>query len=263
MLRIWLPILLLVGTEGAAKPPKLTVFIAVDALGSDTLQRIRPRLSDGLARLLSEGAFFPNARYEYAETVTSPGHTTLITGANPSRHGIVANQILDRTTGDRLPAFTYPSYRLVGALQATDAASSPQGLLAETLSDRLRVSTQNRGHTVAISAKARAAIPMAGRLGQAWWFSDAAGGFISSAFYVEELPGWVKSFNDRNPPASYFRKSWTPIRPAAEYGGKNLGQFAVHRMGLGRAFPHPLTGGLSAPGPSPTHAPLSTPSLTQ
>jgi predicted AlkP superfamily pyrophosphatase or phosphodiesterase len=263
MLRIWLPILLLVGAEGVAKPPKLTVFIAVDSLGSDTLQRIRPRLSDGLARLLSEGAYFPNARYEYAETVTSPGHTTLITGANPSRHGIVANQILDRTTGDRLPAFTYPSYPLVGAPQATDAASSPQGILAETLSDHLVVSTQNRGHAVAISAKARAAIPMAGRLGQAWWFNDAAGGFISSAFYVEELPGWVKSFNDRNLPASYFHKSWTPIGLAAEYVGKNLGQFAVDRVGLGRAFPHPLTGGLSTPGPEANQALQSTPYLDQ
>src|SRR6266851_436555 len=153
MLRIWLPILMLVGAEGAAKPPKLTVFIAVDALGSDTLQRIRPRLSDGLARLLSEGAYFPNARYEYAETVTSPGHTTLIIGAN---------QILDRATGDRLPAFTDPSHPLVGAPQAKDAATSPHEILAETLSDHLRVSTQNRGHTVAISTKARGAIPMAG-----------------------------------------------------------------------------------------------------
>src|SRR5713101_1370529 len=247
MLRIWLPILMLVGAEGAAKPPKLTVFIAVDALGSDTLQRIRPRLSDGLARLLSEGAYFPNARHEYAETVTSPGHTTLITGANPSRHGIVANQILDRATGDRLPAFTDPSHPLVGAPQAKDAATSPHEILAETLSDHLRVSTQNRGHTVAISTKARGAIPMAGRLGQAWWFNDAAGGFISSAFYVQELPGWVKRFNDRNLLASYFHKSWTPIRPAAEYVGKNVGQFAVDRLNLGRAFPHPLTGGRDAP----------------
>jgi predicted AlkP superfamily pyrophosphatase or phosphodiesterase len=263
MLRIWFPILLLASAEGAAKPPRLTLFIAVDALSSDSLQRIRPRLSGGLARLLSEGAYFPNARYEYAETVTSPGHTTLITGANPWRHGVVANQILDRATGDPLSAFTYPSYPWVGAPTLPGGASSPQDILAETLSDHLRLSTQNRGQTIAISAKARAAIPMAGRLGQAWWFSNAAGGFVSSAFYVQELPGWVKGFNKRNLPASYFHKIWAPLKPAGEYVGKNLNQFAIDQLGLGRVFPHPLTDGRSEPGPAANEALQFTPYMDQ
>ena len=263
MLRNWLLTLLIVGTEAAAKPPRLTLFIAVDALGSDTLQRIRPRLTGGLARLISEGAFFPNAHYEYAETVTCPGHTTLITGANPWRHGIVANQIIDRASGEPLPAFSHPPYPLIGAPTAPEAASSPQGVLAETLSDHLRVSTQNRGQVVSISGKSRAAIAMAGRRGQAWWFSAATGGFASSAYYIQELPAWVKRFNDRKLAAGYFRKTWTPLRAPGDYLGKNVGQFAIDAFGLGRAFPHPLTGGLSAPGLPSNQALQTTPYMDQ
>src|SRR5262249_59957944 len=129
-----------------------------------------------LARLLSEGAFFPNAHYEYAETVTSPGHTTLITGANPWRHGIVANQIIDRASGNPVPAFTHPRYPLVGAPTTPDGASSPQAAPAETLSDALWVSTQSRGQGMSISEKSRAATAMGGGPGQPWWVKRRAPG---------------------------------------------------------------------------------------
>src|SRR5712664_3651220 len=45
--------------QASAKPPRLTLFIVVDALSSDLLLRSRPRLKGGLARLVSEGAFYP------------------------------------------------------------------------------------------------------------------------------------------------------------------------------------------------------------
>ena len=43
---------------------------------------------------------------------------------------------------------------------------SPATLLAETFADRLRLSTQEQGKAIALSGKARSAIPLAGRLGQ-------------------------------------------------------------------------------------------------
>src|SRR5262245_11053529 len=82
-----------------AKPPRLTLLVVVDGLGSDLLLRTRPQLKAGLRTLLEQGAFFPLVRYEYAEPVTAPGHTTLATGTNPWRHGIVANRSVNRMTG--------------------------------------------------------------------------------------------------------------------------------------------------------------------
>ena len=76
-------LLLLLALPAWAKPPRLTLFITVDAMGSDLLLRTRPRLQGGLGKLLDSGAFYPYARYDYAKPRTAPGHATLATGANP------------------------------------------------------------------------------------------------------------------------------------------------------------------------------------
>ena len=49
--------------------------------------------------MVKDGAVFPTARYDYAETVTAAGHATLVTGANPARHGVISNKVINRATG--------------------------------------------------------------------------------------------------------------------------------------------------------------------
>jgi hypothetical protein len=220
----------------------------VDGLSSDLLLRSRPRLKGGLARLISEGAFYPVARYEYAKTVTAPGHATLATGANPWHHGIVANQILNRTNGNAITIFADFEHPVLEAPPSADDVS-PRNLIAETISDRLRFATQGRGKSVAISAKARAAIPMAGRLGQAWWFSESVGKFVTGTFYAKEFPRWIKAFNDRQLPQSCFNKQWTLALPPTAYLGEDERPYESDWNALGRSFPHSLSAGLSSPGP--------------
>src|SRR5688572_194667 len=101
---------LLATLSAEAKPPRLTVFITVDAMGSDVLMRSRPRLKSGLAQLLAQGAYFPVARYQYAESTTAPGHATLSTGANPWRHGIISNRVVNRATGKEEPVLADPTH---------------------------------------------------------------------------------------------------------------------------------------------------------
>ena len=63
MSKAWLA-LVLAPSLAFAKPPKLTLFISVDSLGSDVFLRNRPRFKAGLAQLVATGALFPTARYE-------------------------------------------------------------------------------------------------------------------------------------------------------------------------------------------------------
>ena len=126
---------------------------------------------------------------------------------------------------------------------------SPANLLAETFADRLRLSTQERGKAIALSGKARSAIPLAGRLGQAYWFDETVGKFVTGTWYTKELPGWLKAFNARNPAETWFSKTWEPLLPRTEYVGEDDRPYEGELYGLGRTFPHPLTGGLPAPGP--------------
>ncbi|XXF80743.1 alkaline phosphatase family protein [Myxococcaceae bacterium GXIMD 01537] len=249
MVRTLTLVLLLLALPAQARPPRLTLFISVDAMGSDLLLRSRPGLQGGLGQLLDRGAFYPYARYDYAKARTAPGHATLSTGANPWRHGIVDNREVDRATGKYLRAYHDPAHTPLESPTVGDD-TSPANLLAETLADRLRVATRSRGKAVALSGKARAAIPLAGRLGQAYWYDDAVGGFVTSTWYLKAPPAWLKAFNARKLPDAAFGKAWTLLLPRAEYLGEDDRPHEGEDYGLGRTFPHPLTGGLTAPGPA-------------
>ncbi|MBM7115758.1 alkaline phosphatase family protein [Archangium primigenium] len=244
-----LSLLLLTALPAWAKPPRLTLFITVDAMGTDVLLRHRPQLKGGLGKLLDTGAFYPYARYGYAKPRTAAGHATLATGAHPWRHGIVDNRVIDRATGKPVRILPDDEHPVLEAPLSTDDVS-PANLLAETLADRLRLSTQEKGKAIALSGKPRSSIPLAGRLGQAYWFDDTVGKFITSTWYAKELPGWLKDFNTTQPPGAWHGQTWELSRPRAEYTGEDDRPQEGESYGLGRVFPHPLTGGLAAPGPA-------------
>lgn len=234
-----------------AKPPRLALFITVDALSSDMLLRTRPKLKSGLRQLLDGGAYYPYGRYDYAKPRTAPGHTTLATGANPWRHGIVDNRAVDRSTGKPHGVFQDEAHPVleVPLSVATAGDTSPLNLMAETLGDRLRMSTRSRGKVVALSGKSRAAIPFAGRLGQAYWFDETVGKFVTGTWYTKEFPDWLKAFNAKKLADGYFSQQWTLLLPKTEYLGEDERPYEADEAGLGRSFPHPLNGGAQAAGP--------------
>lgn len=231
-----------------ARPPKLTVFISVDSMSTDALMRMKPRLKGGLSQLITAGALFPNAHFDYAEAVTASGHATLSTGSNPWRHGVVSNKIVNRQTGKLEPILGDASHPVLEAPPSNDDVS-PENLIAETLSDKLRIGTQGRGKAVAIAGKSRASITMAGRLGQAWWFHEAVAKFVTGTYYTKEFPLWVKTFNEKKVTDAYFGKEWTLSGPPKEYVGLDDRPYESDWYAMGRTFPHKLTGGLPSPGP--------------
>jgi Type I phosphodiesterase / nucleotide pyrophosphatase len=249
MLRPLLCSLLLVATPALAKPPRLTLFLTVDALSTDVLLRSRPHLKGGLALLLDKGALYPDVRYEQAFVATAPGHTILSTGAYPWRTGIVGNRVLNRSSGKEEPIFWDPAHPALEAPPGVDDVS-PEALQAETLADHLRLFTNGRGKAIALSGKARAAISLAGRLGQAFWFNEQVGKFVTGTAYAKELPAWVRILNDRRLAEGYFSTEWSLALPAKEYLGDDDRPFEAPAYGMRRTFPHPLNGGASSPGPA-------------
>lgn len=262
MQRIAFALTLLAATASVAKAPRLTLFIAVDSLSSEQFLKARPRLKGGFQQLLSQGAFFPTTRYPYAENRTANGHATLSTGATPARHGAVGNTLFNRQTLKFEPVFSDPSHPVLEAPLAVEDVS-PQNLLAETLADRLRMFTHERGKAIAIAAKARGAIPFAGRLGQAWWFSESVGKFVTGTYYAKEFPEWVKAFNERKLPETYFAKEWTLSLKPADYLGEDNRPFEADVYALGRTFPHPLNGRLPSPGPQSNAAMSHSPHMDE
>jgi hypothetical protein len=74
--------------QGAAPPPPtLVVFMAVDQMRADYLERFGAQLTGGLARLYRNGAVFTNARHDHAITETAPGHSVMLSGRFPRGTG--------------------------------------------------------------------------------------------------------------------------------------------------------------------------------
>ena len=78
-----------------AAPRGRVVLISIDGLSAAYLDRPRPEQAriPTLMRLRREGVFAPLR--SVWPTQTYPAHTTLLTGASPARHGIVANVPFD------------------------------------------------------------------------------------------------------------------------------------------------------------------------
>ena len=123
-----------------AAAPRLVLQITVDQLRGDLPGRYADRFPPGGFRYLMEkGTWYTDAHYQHANTETAVGHATLATGADPSRHGIVANDWIDQDTG----AFVYNTeddrHHIIGKEAKAHEGVSPRNLVASTISDELLV----------------------------------------------------------------------------------------------------------------------------
>ena len=233
--------------------PRLVLLIAVDQFRYDYLERFGDLFaSNGLRRLLRDGASWTQANYDHIPTETAPGHATMMTGTWPAETGIIGNGWYDRDRGKSVTNVSDESSKLLGG-GADEPSSSPRNLLVTTLGDELKLLTNGRSKVIGISVKDRSAILPAGRRADgAYWFSSQTGQFVSSTYYFNQLPPWVARFNDARPADKYFGARWERLLPEAEYV-RRAGRDDAEWENLGastdaKTFPHIITGGLSAPG---------------
>jgi predicted AlkP superfamily pyrophosphatase or phosphodiesterase len=189
----------------AADPPrpKLVLTIVVDQFRYDYLTRFRSEYNSGLARLLTQGAVFTNARYEHFPTVTAIGHSTVLSGATPALSGIIGNDWYDRDEKKTVTSVQDSATQLLGGNAAT-AGSSPRRFLVDTVGDELKMSDASQSKVIGISLKDRAAILPAGHMANAaYWFDSRSGNFVSSTYYFADLPRWVKDFDGARPADQY------------------------------------------------------------
>ncbi len=202
---------------------------------------------------MRDGASWTQSNYDHAPTYTAPGHGTMMTGAYPAETGIIGTEWLDRASGKRVTSVSDDQTRLLGD-NPNAYGSSPHRLIGSTVGDELQFATNGRSKVIGISVKDRSAILPAGRYADAaYWFSTASGNIVSSTYYFDALPNWVAAFNNARPADKYFNAKWERLLPEAEYV-KRAGPDTPSWETVGRAsgdtnaFPHWITGGLTAPG---------------
>ena len=230
----------------AASPaPRLVLQITIDQLRGDLPGRYAARLTDGGFRYLMEkGTWYIDAHYRHANTETAVGHATLATGADPSRHGIIANDWIDQKSG----AFVYNTedgrHHIIGRDPKAHEGVSPRNLAATTLGDELVVSNGGRSRVFSVSVKDRGAILPGGHAGKAFWFSKSSGEFVTSTYYYDSYPQWVTQWNAAKPADAFRGKSWELLNDRASYvhGRMDDRPYEADLKPLGRTFPHPLGG---------------------
>jgi Type I phosphodiesterase / nucleotide pyrophosphatase len=183
--------------------PRLVVILVIDQFRADYLDRYRADFKGrGFRLFLDKGAYFEDCYYDYANTKTAPGHSTIGTGAYTDGHGISANEWWDLSRNKTRPVTSVEDerYHIVGAIHTgTEPGASPFNLRASTVGDSLRLATAGQAKVFGISLKDRAAIlPTGYSANGAYWIEPASGAFITSSYYMDSLPDWVTLFNSGN-----------------------------------------------------------------
>lgn len=176
--------------------PKLVVGIVVDQMRWDYLDRYYQQFSaEGFKRLIDEGYSCNNCLINYVPTITAIGHTSAYTGTTPAFHGICGNTFF--IDGKKTYCTQDDSVQGVGS-KTSKGKNSPRNLLATTIGDQLRLHTDFKSRVIGVSYKDRASILPAGHAANAAYWLDTKASpicFISSTYYMEDLPQWAKDFN--------------------------------------------------------------------
>jgi predicted AlkP superfamily pyrophosphatase or phosphodiesterase len=198
--------------------PKLVVGIVIDQMRYDYIYRFWNKFGDdGFKRLVNDGFFCRNTNYNYVPTYTGPGHTSIYTGTTPAVHGIIANDWFDKTTGKSLYCVEDLNSNGVGTI-APEGKRSPVNMLTTTITDELRISSNMKSKVIGIALKDRSAILPAGHTANAaYWYDGSIGSFISSTYYMTELPKWVQDFNKKELPKKYLSQPWNTLLPIETY----------------------------------------------
>ena len=199
--------------------PKLVVGIVIDQMRYDYLTRFADKYgNDGFKRIINDGYSLENAHYNYIPTYTAVGHTSIYTGTTPTNHGIISNSWYDKYLKKSIYCVDDSNYKTVGN-DGSGGKKSPYRMFTTTVTDQLRLAQNMNGKTIGIAIKDRSAILPAGHTANAaYWFDGGSKGqWISSSFYMNQLPKWVQEFNTSGKADDYLSKPWKTLYDISTY----------------------------------------------
>jgi predicted AlkP superfamily pyrophosphatase or phosphodiesterase len=206
-------------TESISTKPKLVIGIVIDQMRYDYLTRFADRYSeDGFHRILKNGFSLENAHYNFIPTYTAVGHASIFTGTSPSNHGIISNNWYDKVLKKSIYCVDDANYKTVGN-EGIVGQKSPHRLYTTTVADQLQLAQNMQGKTIGIAIKDRSAVLPVGHTANAAYWYDAGdkNQWITSSFYMEKLPTWVKEFNSNNKADDYLNQTWETMYDIKTY----------------------------------------------
>jgi len=221
--------------------PKLVVGIVIDQMRWDYLYRYYDRYdaNGGFKRMLNQGFSCENTLVPYAPTVTACGHSTIYSGTVPAISGITGNFWWDREQQRSVYCTEDKSVNTVGS-SSTQGKMSPKNMLVTTICDELRLATNFKSKVIGVAIKDRGGILAAGHSANAaYWYDNSVGNWITSTYYMNELPKWVTDFNNQKIVDKYYQQGWNLLYPLASYVNSTTDEKSYEAKTLGgNKFPY-------------------------
>jgi len=198
---------------------ELTVVIAVDGLDHDALQELQPFWPQGGLRTLSEEAYQTTVQYSHWLYGGDEALATLLTGVNPSEHGVCSNFYFSRDTRGEVDLFLGDKRLAIGTAKAYSASA----LLALTATDRLRLRYGPSSRIYAIGIQPSSTILLAGHAANACcWIGPSSKNsdslrWVSTSYYREGLPAVADQQNMSGELSRTLQREWVPRLDANTY----------------------------------------------
>lgn len=224
--------------------PKLVIGLVVDQMRWDYLYRYYNRYSNGgFKRLINEGFSAENTFIPYTPTYTACGHTSIYTGSVPAINGIIGNDWYDPQLKRDVYCAEDTTVSTVGS-NTRAGLMSPKNMLTSTITDELRLATNFQGKVIGISLKDRGSILPAGHAANAaYWYDGQTGDWITSSYYMKQLPTWMQDYNKMKLADKFFAKNWNTLYPIETYTQSTADNKDYEGKARGEqtpTFPHPL-----------------------
>lgn len=223
--------------------PKLVVGIVIDQMRWDYLYRYYDRYAanGGFKKFLTQGFSCENNLIPYTPTITACGHTTVYTGSVPAVHGITGNAWYDNLLKKTVYCTEDKTVKGVGATGSV-GEMSPRNMLVTTICDELKLATNFRSKVIGVAFKDRGGILPAGHSANAaYWFDGGSGNWITSTYYMNELPAWVQQFNAKKMVDQYYKQNWTTMYPIETYRQSSTDEKSFESKPFGadmKSFPY-------------------------
>ncbi len=233
-----------VKAQSGVQRPKLVVGIVIDQMRWDYLYRFNDRYAadGGFKRMLGQGFTCENTLIPYAPTITACGHSSIYTGSVPAINGITGNYWWDNQEMRSVYCTEDKSVKTVGS-SSTLGLMSPKNMFVTTICDELRLATNFRSKVIGVSPKDRGSILPAGHSANAaYWYDNTVGDWITSTYYMNDLPKWVKDFNSQKLVDKYYAKGWDLLYPANTYLQSSADEKKYEGKPFGKGFPYDLKG---------------------
>ncbi|CAN5116973.1 alkaline phosphatase family protein [soil metagenome] len=216
-----------------ASRPQVTVIMVVDQFAAHYFSKLGCFFKHGIKELLDNGLVYQNANYPHAMPSTGPGHAALSTGCYPKDHGIVGNnwctpQGVSVACDDDDPCKAAVINPITGRCYGN--GKGPGNIMVDSISDQFMMANQPESPRAvfSVSLKSRSAICTSNRMGKAIWLDGKTGHFTSSKAYFNQLPRWLKQFNQQHNLGSLSKVQWPLFydRNSPEYDFKNIDNYS-------------------------------------